>query len=54
MIHAAPTAVLLQGPRHFSDGHDTTSSGLETSPRRPRCSLYRAQGTSLPATLAPS
>jgi hypothetical protein len=24
------------------------------SPRRPRCYLYRAQGTSLPATLAPS
>jgi hypothetical protein len=24
------------------------------SPRRPRCYLYRAQGTFLPATLAPS
>jgi hypothetical protein len=24
------------------------------SPRRPHCYLYRAQGTSLPATLAPS
>jgi hypothetical protein len=53
-IHAAPTTVLLQVLRHFSDGHDTTSTGLETSPRRPRYYLYRAQGTSLPATLAPS
>jgi hypothetical protein len=53
-IHAAPTAVLLQGSRHFSDSHDTTSTGLETPPRRPRCYLYRAQGTFLPATLAPS
>jgi hypothetical protein len=53
-IHAAPTAVLLQGSRHFSDGHGATSTGLETSPRRPHCYLYRAQGTSLPATLAPS
>ena len=49
-----PTAVLLQGSRHFSDGHDTTSTGLKTSPRQPRYYLYRAQGTSLPATLAPS
>jgi hypothetical protein len=53
-IHAAPTTVLLQVLRHFSDGHDTTSTGLETSPRRPRYYLYRAQGTSLPAMLAPS
>jgi hypothetical protein len=53
-VHVAPTAVLLQGSRHFSDGHDATSTGLETPPRRPRCYLYRAQGTSLPATLAPS
>ena len=53
-IHASPTAVLLQGSRHFSDGHDTTSTELKTFPRRPRCQLYRAQGTSLPATIAPS
>jgi hypothetical protein len=43
-----------RGSRHFSDGHGATSTGLETSPRWPRCYLYRAQGTSLPATLAPS
>jgi hypothetical protein len=53
-IHTAPTAILLQGSRHFSNCHDTTSTGLETSPQRPRCYLYRAQGTFLPATLAPS
>jgi hypothetical protein len=53
-IHTTPTAVLLQGSRHFSGGHDTIYTGLETSPQRPRCYLYRAQGTSLPATLAPS
>jgi hypothetical protein len=51
-----PTATLLplQGSRHSSDGHVGTSTGLKTLPRRPRYYLYRAQGTSLPATLAPS
>jgi hypothetical protein len=53
-IHTAPTVVLLQGSRHFSDGHDTISTGLETSSQQPRCYLYRAQGTSLLATLATS
>ena len=53
-IHAAPPAMLLQGSRHSSDGHVGTSTGLKTLPRRPRYYLYRAQGTSLPATLAPS
>jgi hypothetical protein len=46
--------MLLQGTRHFSDGHVGTSTGLKALPRRPRYHLYRAQGTSLPATLAPS
>jgi hypothetical protein len=52
----SPTATLLplQGSRHFSDGHVTTSTGLKALPRWPRYYLYRAQGTSLPATLAPS
>jgi hypothetical protein len=54
MIHTAPTLVLLQGSRHFSNDHDTIPIGLEASPQRPRCYLYRAQDTSLPATLAPS
>ena len=52
----SPTATLvhLQGSRHSSDGHVGTSTGLKALPRRPRYYLYRAQGTSLPATLAPS
>jgi hypothetical protein len=53
-VHAAPPAMLLQGTRHFSDGHVGTSTGLKALPRRPRYYLYRAQGTSLPAMLAPS
>jgi hypothetical protein len=46
--------MLLQGSRHFSDGHVTTSIGLKALPQRPHYYLYGAQGTSLPATLAPS
>jgi hypothetical protein len=46
--------MLLQGSRHFSDGHVGTSTGLKARLRRPRYYLYRAQGTSLPATLAHS
>jgi hypothetical protein len=44
----------LQGSKHSSDGHVGTSTGLKALPRRPRYYLYRAQGASLPATLAPS
>jgi hypothetical protein len=53
-VHAAPPAMLLQGSRHFSDGHVSTSTGLKALLRRPRYYLYRAQGTSLPTTLAHS
>jgi hypothetical protein len=45
------TSACLQGSRHPSDGHVGASTGLKALPRRPRY-LYRAQGTSLPATLA--
>jgi hypothetical protein len=48
----ATTLLPLQGSRHSSDGHVGTSTGLKALPRRPRYYLYRAQGTSLPATLA--
>jgi hypothetical protein len=51
-IHAAPSAMLLQGSRHSSDGHVGTSTGLKALLQRLRYYLYRAQDTSLPATLA--
>jgi hypothetical protein len=35
-IHAAPTAVFLQGPRHFSDSHVNTRTGLKALLREPR------------------
>jgi hypothetical protein len=52
----SPTAMLvhLQGSRHFSDGHIGTPTGLKALLRRPRLYMYRAQGASLPATLAHS
>jgi hypothetical protein len=52
----SPTATLvhLQGSRHPSVGHVGASIGLKALPRWPRYYLYRAQGTSLPATLAHS
>jgi hypothetical protein len=53
-IHAAPPGMLLQGSRHFSDGHVGTSTGLKALLRWPRWYIYRAQGNSLPATLAHS
>jgi hypothetical protein len=31
-----PTAVLLQGSRHFSDGHVSSCTGLKALPRQPR------------------
>jgi hypothetical protein len=46
--------MLLQGSRHFSDGHVGTSTGLKALPQRPRYYMYRAQGTFLPAMLAHS
>jgi hypothetical protein len=51
----SPTTTILplQGSRRSSDGHVGTSIGLKALPRRPHYYLYRAQGTSLPATLAP-
>jgi hypothetical protein len=51
MIHAAPSAMLLQGSRHFSDGHVITSTGLKALLRRPRRYIYRAQGAPPMATL---
>jgi hypothetical protein len=50
-IHAAPSAMLLQGSRHFSDGHVVTSTGLKALLRRPRWHTYRAQGASPTTTL---
>jgi hypothetical protein len=50
-IHAAPSAMLLQGSRHFSDGHVVTSTGLKALLRRPHWHTYRAQGASSTATL---
>jgi hypothetical protein len=50
-IHAAPSAMLLQGSRHFSDSHVITSTGLKALLRRPRQYIYRAQGTPPSATL---
>jgi hypothetical protein len=35
-IHAAPTTVLLQGPRHFSGSHINTRTGLKAFLRQPR------------------
>jgi hypothetical protein len=35
-IHAAPTAVLLQGSRHFSDGHVSSCTGLKALLCQPR------------------
>jgi hypothetical protein len=34
-IHAAPTAVLLQGSRDFSDGHVSSCTGLKALLRQP-------------------
>jgi hypothetical protein len=51
MIHAAPSAMLLQGSRHFSDGHVITSTELKALLRRPRRYIYRAQGAPPMATL---
>jgi hypothetical protein len=48
------TSVHLQGSRRSPDGHVIICTGLKALPRRPHYYLYRAQGTSLPATLAPS
>jgi hypothetical protein len=60
-LHATMTSVVLKPPteesRRQQDPYSTnncTATGLKAPPRRPRCYLYRAQGTSLPATLAPS
>jgi hypothetical protein len=50
-IHAATSAMLLQGSRHFSDGHVITSTGLKALLRRPRRYIYRAQGAPPTATL---
>jgi hypothetical protein len=50
-IYVAPSAMLLQGSRHSSDGHVGTSTGLKALPRRPRYYLYRAQGAPPTATL---
>jgi hypothetical protein len=50
-IHAAPSAMLLQGSRHFSDDHAITSTGLKTLLRRPRRYIYRAQGAPPTTTL---
>jgi hypothetical protein len=50
-IHAAPSAMLLQGSRHSSDGHVITSTGLKALLRRPRWYIYRAQGASPTTTL---
>jgi hypothetical protein len=41
-IHAAPSAMLLQGSRHFFDDHVIISSGLKALLRRPRWHTYRA------------
>jgi hypothetical protein len=35
-IHVAPTAVLLQGSRHFSDGHVSSCIGIKALLRQPR------------------
>jgi hypothetical protein len=35
-IHAAPSAMLLQGSRHFSDSHVNTRTGLKALLRQPR------------------
>jgi hypothetical protein len=50
-IHVAPSAMLLQGSRHSSDGHVITSIGLKALLRRPRRYIYRAQGAPPTATL---
>jgi hypothetical protein len=49
-IHAAPPDMHLQGSRHFSDGHDITSTGLKALLRRPCRYIYRAQGA-FPTTM---
>jgi hypothetical protein len=43
--------MMLQGSRHFSDGHITTAIGLKALLRRPRYYLYRAQVALAMATL---